>query len=218
MKIRFPGTARGTVFLVSPAFLQAFGTGPEETILGQLTKSHLIEGGIWSLIFVVFFSYSFQFNQPIEIYKFGATGWPRVILLLLLLVTAGNFYHQYRYGSAVQKGRVGIAETADTEADYSNPATLLKVVSVLLTPFVFAYLLKPVGMYSGAPVFIALIIYLFGERRWKWILGITLLIYAILLGLFVVVLNAPLPQGNMSPFYDISGFILKMNTNLQNLW
>lgn len=69
--------------------------------MGQLTKSHLIEGGIWSLIFVVFFSYSFQFNQPIEIYKFGATGWPRVILLLLLLVTAGNFYHQYRYGSAI---------------------------------------------------------------------------------------------------------------------
>ena len=50
------------------------------------------------------------------------------------------------------------------------------------------------------------------------ILGITLLIYAILLGLFVVVLNAPLPQGNVSPFYDFSGFILKMNTNLQNLW
>jgi hypothetical protein len=32
------------------------------------------------------------------------------------------------------------------------------------------------------------------------------------------VLNAPLPQGNVSPFYDFSGFILKMNTNLQNLW
>lgn len=186
--------------------------------MGQLSKAHLIETAVWSLIALVFFSYTFEFNQPIEIYKFGATGWPRVILLLLLLVTAGNFFHQYRYGSSVQKGRVGIAETDDTETDYSNPATLLKVVSILLTPFIFAYLLKPVGMYSGAPIFIALVIYLFGERRWKWILGITLLIYAILLGLFVVVLNAPLPQGNVSPFYDFSGFILKMNTNLQNLW
>ncbi len=35
---------------------------------------------------------------------------------------------------------------------------------------------------------------------------------------FVVVLNAPLPQGNVSPFYDYSGFVLKMNTNLQKLW
>ena len=206
-------------FLLPPLLLFArFGIFPRETPLGQLTKAHLVEGAAWSLIVVVFFGYSFEFNQSIEIYKFGATGWPRVILLLLLLVTAGNFYYQFRHGSEIQKGRVGIAETDESETDYSDPATLLKVAGVLLTPFVFAYLLKPVGMYSGSPVFIALVIYLFGERRWKWILGITLLIYAILLGLFVVVLNAPLPQGNVSPFYDFSGFILKMNTNLQNLW
>ena len=209
---------RGTFPLPPLLIFTRFGIFPKETPLGQLTKAHLVEGAAWSLIVVVFFGYSFEFNQSIEIYKFGATGWPRVILLLLLLVTAGNFYYQFRHGSAIQKGRVGIAETDVSETDYSDPATLLKVAGVLLTPFIFAYLLKPVGMYSGAPVFIALVIYLFGERRWKWILGITLLIYAILLGLFVVVLNAPLPQGNVLPFYDFSGFILKMNTNLQNLW
>ena len=186
--------------------------------MGQLSKPHLIEAAIWSLIVVVFFGYTFEFNQPIEIYKFGATGWPRVVILLLLIVTLGNLYHQFRNGSAIQKGRVGIAEADDSEADYSDPATLMKIIAVLFTPFIFAWLLKPVGMYSGAPVFIALIIWLFGERRWRWIVGITVLIYAILLGLFVVTLNAPLPQGNMSPFYDYSGFILKMNTNLQNLW
>ena len=50
--------------------------------MGQLSKPHLIEAAIWSLIVAVFFGYSFEFNQPIEIYKFGATGWPRVIILL----------------------------------------------------------------------------------------------------------------------------------------
>ena len=186
--------------------------------MGHLTKPHLVESAVWALIALIFFGYSFEFNQPIEIYKFGATGWPRVILILLLLVTAGNLYHLYKHGSAVQKGRVGISETEDSATDYSDPRTLVKVVAVLFTPFIFAYLLKPVGMYSAAPFFIAMIIFLFGERRWQWILGITILIYAILLGLFVVALNAPLPQGNVSPFYDYSGFVLKMNTNLQKLW
>ncbi|MEK9853655.1 MAG: tripartite tricarboxylate transporter TctB family protein [Rhodobiaceae bacterium] len=186
--------------------------------MGQLGKSHLVEAGIWSLIVAIFFGYTFEFNQPIEIYKFGATGWPRVIILLLLLVTLGNLFHQFRNGSAIQKGRVGIAETDEAPTDYSNPATLAKIMAILFTPFLFAWLLKPVGMYSGAPFFIAAVIWLFGERRWQWILGITLLIYAILLGLFVVTLNAPLPQGNVSPFYDVSGFILKMNTQLQQLW
>ena len=186
--------------------------------MGQLSKSHLIEGAVWSLIALIFFGYSFEFNQTIEIYKFGATGWPRVIVLLLFLTIAGNIYHQYRNGSALQKGRVGIAETEETGVDYSDPRTLVKIITILFTPFIFSYLLKPVGMYSAAPVFIAMVIWLFGERRWKWIASITLLIYAILLGLFVVTLNAPLPQGNVSPFYDFSGFILKMNTNLQKLW
>ena len=178
----------------------------------------MIETVVWSLIAIIFFGYTFEFNQPIEIYKFGATGWPRVIILLLILVTAGNLYHHFKYGSAIQKGRVGIAETDESPTDYSNPATLAKIIAILFTPFLFAYLLKPVGMYSAAPFFIAAVIWLFGERRWKWIISITILIYAILLGLFVVTLNAPLPQGNGSPFYDFSGFILKMNTLLQQLW
>ena len=186
--------------------------------MGQLGKSHMIETVVWSLIAIIFFGYTFEFNQPIEIYKFGATGWPRVIILLLLLVTAGNLYHHFKYGSAIQKGRVGIAETDESPTDYSNPATLAKIIAILFTPFLFAYLLKPVGMYSAAPFFIAAVIWLFGERRWKWIISITILIYAILLGLFVVTLNAPLPQGNVSPFYDFSGFILKMDTLLQQLW
>ena len=186
--------------------------------MGQLGKSNMIETVVWSLIAIIFFGYTFEFNQPIEIYKFGATGWPRVIILLLLLVTAGNLYHHFKYGSAIQKGRVGIAETDESPTDYSNPATLAKIIAILFTPFLFAYLLKPVGMYSAAPFFIAAVIWLFGERRWKWIISITILIYAILLGLFVVTLNAPLPQGNVSPFYDFSGFILKMNTLLQQLW
>ncbi|MED5304137.1 MAG: tripartite tricarboxylate transporter TctB family protein, partial [Pseudomonadota bacterium] len=71
---------------------------------------------------------------------------PRVIILLLLIVTLGNLYHQFRNGSAIQKGRVGIAETDDSEADYRDPATLMKIIAVLFTPFIFAWLLKPVGM------------------------------------------------------------------------
>ena len=50
------------------------------------------------------------------------------------------------------------------------------------------------------------------------ILYTTLVIYVIFLVMFLVLLNAPLPQGNMSPFYDYSDWILRLNTNIQNLW
>lgn len=185
--------------------------------MGKLTKSHLTETAIWLLIAAIFFGFSFEFNQPIEIYIFGATGWPRVVIGLMFLVVAGNLYHQYKHGSAVQTGRVGIADEDET-GQYNSIQAVIKVLAVLGTPFVFALALKPVGFYFAAPFFIALIILIFGERRWKWILGITTLLYALLLGLFMVILNAPLPQGNVSPFYDYSAFILRLNNDLQQLW
>ena len=53
--------------------------------MGLLNKSHLVEAVIWFLIVAIFFGYSFEFNQKIEIYEFGATGWPRVVIFMLLL-------------------------------------------------------------------------------------------------------------------------------------
>ena len=53
--------------------------------MGKLNTSHLIEAVAWVAIAALFFIYSFEFNQKIEIYKFGATAWPRSILLMLIL-------------------------------------------------------------------------------------------------------------------------------------
>ena len=186
--------------------------------MGRLNRSHIIEAVIWLLIVGVFFAYSFEFNQDIEIYKFGATAWPRVVIFLLLIAAIGNLYYQYKNGSDEQLGLIGVSESVEEDDVFADPKTLRRMIAVLFTPFIFAWLLKPVGIYFSAPFFIAAVMWLFGERRWKAIVGMTLVIYAIFLGLFLVVLNAPLPQGNTSPFYDFSAWILKMNTQLQNLW
>ena len=185
--------------------------------MGQLNRSHLIEAAVWLLIVAVFFAYSFEFDRPIEIYKFGATAWPRVVIGLLLVATLGNLYYQYKNGSAAQEGRVGMSDTG-SDIDLSQTSTVIRMAAVLLTPFAFAWLLKPVGIYFAAPFFIAAIMWLFGERRIRAILVMTAVIYLIFLGLFLVILNAPLPQGNVSPFYDFSAWILKLNTQLQGLW
>lgn len=183
--------------------------------MGKLTRAHLIETAIWLTIFVIFFAFTFEFNQPIEIYKFGATGWPRTVLGLLLVILMGNLFYCYKHGSALQSGRVGVGD--EDEPEHKGWQSKLNILAILGVPFIFAILLKPVGFYFSAPFFIAMIILIFGERRPLWIAGITLFIYGLLLALFLVVLNAPLPQGNLSPFYDYSAFILRMNNNLQQL-
>ena len=181
--------------------------------MGRLKRNNLIESAVFLLIVAVFFGLSFEFNQPIEIYIFGATAWPRAIIGLLLVATLGNFWFQYKHGTAVQR----TLGSNEENFDFSAPGTMPRMVAVLFTPFFFAWLLKPVGIYSSAPFFIAAIIWLFGERRWKAILLMTGIIYVVFIGLFLMILNAPLPQGNMSPFYDFSAWILTMNAKLQGI-
>ena len=181
--------------------------------MGRLTLAHWVEAGVFLLLVAIFYGFSFEFNQTIEIYRFGATAWPRVIIGILLLATIGNIWFQYKYGSSSQ-GTIG---KNDDEADFSNPGTITRMAAVLVTPLIFAWLLKPVGIYFSAPFFIAIVMWLFGERRWKAILIVTVVIYVLFIGLFLVILNAPLPQGNVSPFYDFSAWILTMNAKLQGL-
>jgi hypothetical protein len=185
--------------------------------MGKLSKPTILEALFWIAIAGIFFCYTFTFNQPIEIYKFGATGWPRVILLLILLVAFGNLYYNFINGSKVQQDRVGMSDDPD-DVSYDSFDTYLKTGFILIIPFLYALSLKPVGFYCATPIFIALIMYAWGERRFKFILGNTVLIYALLLVLFMLALNAPLPQGNISPFYDVSAFLLKMKTQFDQLF
>jgi hypothetical protein len=185
--------------------------------MGKLSKYNVIEAFIWTSIALVFYVFSFEFNQGIEIYKFGATGWPRAVVLMLVLVVIGNIFHQRNHGSGAQDGRVGVTDD-DLSGVHKSFSSILNIVAFVLLPLIYAWSLKPVGFYAATPIFAAAVIVLLGERRMKWIIGITTLIYAILIGLFMVVLNAPLPQGTVSPFYDFSALMLRMNNQLQHLF
>ena len=185
--------------------------------MGNHRTSDVIEAVFWLALAVIFFSVSFQFNQPIEIYKFGATGWPRVILSLTAVVAISNFFQAYKKGAVEQKGRVGASEEAEA-VHYKSFSQYLQTGCLLILPLIYAISLKPVGFYCGTPFFIALIMVAWGERRMSFILYNTLIIYGLLLLLFMVVLNAPLPQGNVSPFYDVSAFILRTKTQLDHLF
>jgi hypothetical protein len=185
--------------------------------MGNLKKSDVIEAAFWLSLASIFFAFTYQFNQPIEIYKFGATGWPRAIILTMIVVTLGNVIYNIKHGAKPLKSRIGASDKSDA-VEYHSLSDYIKTAVILLLPLIYALLLKPVGFYSGTPIFIALIMLAWGERRVGFIIGSTMVIYSLLILLFMVVLNAPLPQGNVSPFYDISAFMLKTKTQFDQLF
>ena len=185
--------------------------------MGNLTKEHLLECAIWASLVIFLFVFSFEFDKDIEIYKFGAAGWPRAVLLMLLLAIIGNVFHQKRHGSVIQQGRVGVSEDEISDANKSL-GSVINVALFLFVPLLYAWSLKPIGFYSATPFFIGVVIFLLGERKVSQIFLITCLIYSLLIFLFLLILNAPLPQGTVSPFYDFSAFMLRISNQLQNLF
>ena len=183
----------------------------------QFTKLHFIECTVWVSLVILLFAFSFEFDKEIEIYKFGAAGWPRAVLGMLLLVIAGNIFHQMRHGDNIQTGRVGVSEDEMSDVDRTL-GSMVTLTLFLLAPLLYAWSLKPIGFYSATPFFIASIICLLGEFKVRRVLSITALIYGLLILLFLMILNAPLPQGTVSPFYDFSAFMLRISYQLQNLF
>ena len=183
----------------------------------QFTKMHFIESTVWVSLVILLFAFSFEFDKEIEIYKFGAAGWPRAVLGMLLLVIVGNIFHQMRHGDNIQTGRVGVNEDEMSYVDRTF-GSIVTLTLFLLAPLLYAWSLKPIGFYSATPFFIASIICLLGEVRVRRVLSITTLIYGLLILLFLLILNAPLPQGTVSPFYDFSAFMLRISYQLQNLF
>ncbi len=114
--------------------------------MGHLRTGHLVEAGIWLLLCLILFIYSFEFDQGIEIYKFGATGWPRAIILLMAIAALGQLFHHWKRGDEVSSEIISAATDegsgeATEDARYSDFNWYLSTFGLLLIPF--AYLRVP---------------------------------------------------------------------------
>lgn len=171
----------------------------------RITRGELFEVGFWLAFAVAAFALSFKFDQEIEIYKFGATGWPRVVILLVVLGALGQLFNDVKARLAASEREKDGRSPARAEAE---PGYGLRIAGILITPFLFAFLLENVGFYTLAPFFVAAFLYIGGERRWRRIVAISLLIYALMILLFAKLLFVGLPVGNWHPFYDFSHWLL----------
>jgi hypothetical protein len=233
--------------------------------MGNLRPGHLIEAALWLILCLFLYIYSFEFNQGIEIYKFGASAWPRAIILLMAIAALGQLYHHWKRGDEISSEIISKAmddgsEDAAHEAHHDGlkwyastfgllvipfaymriPDWIAAIISVegsgvhlirivvaailigifvyymrrnrigamLTLPMFFAAMLEDFGFYSLAPFFIIGVMFLFGERRPKFMAAIMTLILGLLLLLFVKILYVGLPVGNMRPFYDIGSWIV----------
>ncbi len=172
--------------------------------MGRLSPGQWLEVSIWLVVAAVAYGYSFEFDRDIEMYRFGAAGWPRLLILLIALGALGQF---------VQDLRTAPKEPLYDSGYFSrfkelDPRFILRMGLTLALPLVYARLLQGMGYYFLTPFFLAGYLYLTGEHRVKPLILVPLVIYGLVTVIFTRVLYVGLPIGYWPGFYDLGNWFV----------
>ena len=108
----------------------------------NLRVAHIVEATIWLSLALLLFVSSFDFNQEIEIYKYGASAWPRALLLLIAVAAVGQLLGQWLRGESQGSKMLGKAsddgaELAAELSDHNNPKWLAWTFMIMTIPFFY---------------------------------------------------------------------------------
>jgi hypothetical protein len=181
-------------------------------MIGRLRVGHLVEAGLWLTLCLFLYIYSFEFDKDIEIYKFGATAWPRTIILLMALAAIGQLIHHYVKGDEASSQMISAAvddgaEEAAHEAHHESLNWYLSTFALLAIPFI--YMRVPdwiAAMFSAgdsvlhlarivcAAILVAIVIYFIRHHRVR---------VALMLPLFFAALLEDFGFYTLAPFFII---------------
>ena len=176
------------------------------------SRSAIFEGLIWITIACVAFVLTYQFNESLPQYRYGASGWPRTLILAI-----GVFALIHVLWSIFLSRGKGFLDRGEAQISDSPPARStigisvhLKRIGAFIIPLLYLFLMPRAGFYIMTPLFLAGYMALLGERRWGHLVGTTILIYILSLVVFTKLLYVPLPVGNWPGFYDINSFFVAL--------
>ncbi len=172
--------------------------------MSNISRGKMYESLAWILFAALAYYFSFGFEKEIEIYKFGASGWPRAIILLTIIAAVMMLFTGNR------ESAIAAAEGA-TEEEIKTKRTLgnyLHTSAILAWPVLYAVLMEKIGFYTLTPFFIFGFLWLAGEHRLKILLMMSIGIYVFFVFVFGRLLYINLPVGTMHPFYDFSNWLL----------
>ncbi len=173
----------------------------------RLQGRQVVEIAFWFIFAVLAYYFSFSFDREIEIYRFGASGWPRVIIVGIFVVTLCLLLQQLRSksGGTEAEKEPGTAPEQSEEGEKSSAA---QVAAALVTPVIFAVILPYTGFYVTTPFFVLAFLVITGERRPAFLVAVPLAISVVLILFFTRVFYVGLPVGYWHPFYDISNWLI----------
>ncbi|MGI9393217.1 MAG: tripartite tricarboxylate transporter TctB family protein [Boseongicola sp.] len=164
----------------------------------------IVEWAVWMALALIAYNINYVFDKPIEGYRYGATGWPRAVLIAIMVGATFQVLFQY----------LGWEEDSEEEEASGKSAReirlshVLGMLAVFAVPFIYLWLLPRTGFYLTTPFFIVAYMAVLNVRSWKPFVFVTATVYGLLLLIFTRLFYVALPVGSWQPFYDINNAII----------
>lgn len=175
--------------------------------MAQISRGQLFEVAFWFAFAAAAYALSLQFDRPMDMYRFGATAWPRAIILLIVLAAIGQLYDDLRRTRPVSWAAAKPVQLPDDLAGRSGEY-YVRMGMVFGLPLAYTFLLEYTGYYLTTPFLLIGYFFAYGEYRIRRILVLTIAIYVVITVVFTTIFYTGLPVGNWPVFYDINNWIL----------
>ncbi len=157
-------------------------------------KGELIISGVILLGSLFLFFEARKFGGHDVYGKLGPAYWPEFLLICLmvlsLLVAVDAFRERKKAGSKKQE---------ESKLDGGKLRLLIAIGLIVL----YFFLMKIVGFIALTPFFLIAFMYLLGERKKAWMIGISLGMTVLIVYVFTKAMYVPLPRGT-GIFLDFS--------------
>tara|TARA_Y100000589_G_scaffold312653_1_gene333221 strand:- start:944 stop:1501 length:558 start_codon:yes stop_codon:yes gene_type:complete len=163
----------------------------------------LIEAVGWLVFIGIALYFSFDFNEPLPGFKFGAAHWPHVIIALMTVAAVILVAAQFLKGNRVE----GQADQFFDEIEENIEKLTPRTVAMFILPLLWVLGMHKIGFLLATPIFIFICTWLMGIRSWKTLLGFTFCFYVSLVLIFYKWVFTPLPMG-AGWFHSLNGEII----------
>jgi len=171
---------------------------------GKENLGNILEWAVWIALALIAYNITYVFDKPIEGYRYGATGWPRAVLIAIMAgATLQLIFKYFRWEADSEE------EQTPSDAETSGRLSqALGMVGIFAVPFIYLWLLPRTGFYLTTPFFIVAYMAVLNVRSWKPFVFVTATVYGLLLLIFTRLFYVSLPVGSWQPFYDINNAII----------
>ncbi len=184
---------------------------------GDRRVAPLAEWLFWTILVAVLWSQTARFSQPIANFRFGADGWPKVVLLCLwlgatfqLVLSLRSIGQEEKFAKKVKakksgeaKGRVWLYRLVFSKQNW-------RVAGIFLVPLLYLWLIRRMGFFVVTPFFVMLYLWILEVRRWDYLIAVSFSVYALVLLIFTRLFYVALPVGSWHWGYEVNHYIITL--------